>query len=71
MNADALRRELLALLPRLRRYAYALTGVRHDADSLSSPCQNLVVPAMLRCKSKHYVKLSKILALTAGFPCMC
>ena len=34
MNADALRRELLALLPRLRRYAYALTGVRHDADDL-------------------------------------
>ena len=34
MNADALRRELLGLLPRLRRYAYALTGVRHDADDL-------------------------------------
>ncbi|MCG3170017.1 MAG: ECF RNA polymerase sigma factor EcfG [Pseudomonadales bacterium] len=34
MNADALRRELLALLPRLRRYAYALTGSRHDADDL-------------------------------------
>ena len=34
MNADALRRKLLELLPRLRRYAHALTGVRHDADDL-------------------------------------
>lgn len=34
MNADALRRRLLELLPRLRRYAYALTGARHDADDL-------------------------------------
>lgn len=34
MNAEALRRELLALLPRLRRYAYALTGSGHDADDL-------------------------------------
>lgn len=34
MNADALRRDLAALVPRLRRYAHALTGARHDADDL-------------------------------------
>ena len=34
MNAEALRRELVEMLPRLRRYAYALTGMRDDADDL-------------------------------------
>lgn len=34
MEADALRQEILELLPRLRRYAYALTGARADADDL-------------------------------------
>lgn len=34
MNADALRQEIVELLPRLRRYAYALTGARADADDL-------------------------------------
>jgi RNA polymerase sigma factor (sigma-70 family) len=34
MNRDALRREIVELLPRLRRYAYALTGARADADDL-------------------------------------
>src|SRR5512139_1889653 len=34
MKAEALRRALLELLPRLRRYAYALSGTRHDADDL-------------------------------------
>jgi RNA polymerase sigma factor (sigma-70 family) len=34
MNAVELRRELIALLPRLRRYAYGLTGTPHDADDL-------------------------------------
>jgi len=34
MNPEALRRALLDLLPRLRRYAYALTGSSHDADDL-------------------------------------
>jgi RNA polymerase sigma-70 factor (ECF subfamily) len=34
MNADVLRRELIELLPRLRRFAHALTGARHDADDL-------------------------------------
>lgn len=44
MNADALRRELLGLLPRLRRYAYALTGARHDADDLlQSTLERLLV----------------------------
>lgn len=28
------REEIIALLPRLRRFAYALTGARHDADDL-------------------------------------
>jgi len=34
MDADALRHEIVELLPRLRRYAYALTGARADADDL-------------------------------------
>lgn len=34
MNDDVLRQEILGLLPRLRRYAYALTGATHDADDL-------------------------------------
>lgn len=34
MNADELRSELVGLLPRLRRFAHALTGTRHDADDL-------------------------------------
>ena len=34
MTADELRRELVEMLPRLRRFAYALTGARHDADDL-------------------------------------
>lgn len=32
---DALRRDLVELLPNLRRFAYALTGARSDADDLS------------------------------------
>lgn len=34
MKPDALRLQLAELLPRLRRYAYALTGTPHDADDL-------------------------------------
>lgn len=34
MNADALRQDIVEALPRLRRYAYSLTGARHDADDL-------------------------------------
>ena len=34
MNADALRQEMVAILPQLRRFAYSLTGARHDADDL-------------------------------------
>lgn len=34
MEADALRQKILELLPRLRRYAYAITGSRADADDL-------------------------------------
>jgi len=34
MHIDALRQGIVELLPRLRRYAYALTGARADADDL-------------------------------------
>ncbi len=34
MKVDALRQGIVELLPRLRRYAYALTGARADADDL-------------------------------------
>lgn len=34
MNADALRQDIVEALPRLRRFAYSLTGARHDADDL-------------------------------------
>ncbi|HXI87318.1 MAG TPA: sigma-70 family RNA polymerase sigma factor [Parvularculaceae bacterium] len=34
MNDDALRRGIVDLLPQLRRFAFALTGVREDADDL-------------------------------------
>ncbi len=34
MKADAVRQGIVELLPRLRRYAYALTGARADADDL-------------------------------------
>lgn len=34
MEADALRQEIIEHLPRLRRFAYALTGARADADDL-------------------------------------
>lgn len=34
MNADALRQGIVELLPRLRRFAYSLTGARADADDL-------------------------------------
>ncbi len=34
MKTDALRQGIVELLPRLRRYAYALTGARADADDL-------------------------------------
>ena len=38
MNTDALRKGLVELLPRLRRYAYALTGAPADADDLVQSC---------------------------------
>ena len=34
MNADALRQEIVEILPQLRRFAYSLTGAPHDADDL-------------------------------------
>lgn len=34
MNFDVLRQEIVECLPRLRRFAYALTGTPHDADDL-------------------------------------
>jgi RNA polymerase sigma-70 factor (ECF subfamily) len=34
MTPDSLRRELVGMLPRLRRFAYGLTGSMHDADDL-------------------------------------
>lgn len=34
MKSDVLRQGIVELLPRLRRYAYALTGARADADDL-------------------------------------
>lgn len=34
MKSDALRQGIVDLLPRLRRFAYALTGARADADDL-------------------------------------
>ena len=34
MDKDALRQGLVEMLPRLRRYAYALTGAHADADDL-------------------------------------
>lgn len=34
MKSDALRQGIVELLPRLRRFAYALTGARADADDL-------------------------------------
>lgn len=33
-TADALRQDIIEALPRLRRFAYSLTGARHDADDL-------------------------------------
>lgn len=33
-TADALRQDIVEALPRLRRFAYSLTGARHDADDL-------------------------------------
>ena len=38
MNTDVLRKGLVELLPRLRRYAYALTGAPADADDLVQTC---------------------------------
>ncbi|RME62814.1 MAG: RNA polymerase sigma factor [Alphaproteobacteria bacterium] len=34
MNRDALHRDIVKVLPRLRRFAFALTGARHDGDDL-------------------------------------
>ena len=40
---DSIRREMLALLPRLRRFAYGLTGSVHDGDDLvQTTCERAI-----------------------------